>query len=1641
MNSTGKRIIQKTLAILVILVMTMADFSLVGANLVSYAIDQIEVNNSNVGFNVYFLDGNKSLETTATTDSNDLKLAIELSVKKDGYLSNGKIELEEGANFRFTKTTNNSYISKIEDRYIELNQINEGDSVKIEVGIKLAESAEFNSEYLSKASTINLSGKYINSKNVEKNESTDIAGKAQARVIWKSPANVKSELKAELLTNTTYKKDEEKKHIVQLLVKSKIANNSYPVKSTNIEVELTNLLTSVKVHKRTTKATNGDRDINYEYKDGKLTINALNGADNKISWTKNAEDVFVVTMEYPENAEKELIETLSKIPVVSTIMTYDDKELVQNAEIDTTSEKEGFVSTVISEKEKTIGKGKIYAGEQRNYISTTNLYVDYADAVQSVELNEQNAVFIADDEDQESSIEFLQTTIDREQFIQLFGEEGTMQVEDPEGVILATINKDSKTNNNGNIIINYDEGIKNVKFTTSKPLKEGTLSLEHQKCINKTDYSRKEIKNITKIKDSNKISYKIDEENTKKTNSEATIEIKETESKATLSVDPVTLSTSQNGQELNIKVVLETNNENRDLFKNPEIKLQLPSQINSIDAQAELLYGNGLKIDTFKVNAKDSTITANLKGEQKSYEGDAVKGATLLIKANVKLDKLATNSSEKITLNYTNDNATKYVDNQQEKVNVNVVSENSIIITNDISGYNVTTIGNEGNKEVKLQNSSEAKKATVNMQFVNNEEADISNIGILGKIANEPGKIDRTSAIKVDTEATIYYTNSENPTTQISKKENGWTTENIKDAKFYLIIIKNVKNGEKVKFNYNIQVAKDLPYNIVAETGFKMFYTNSLTGTEKNAQSSILVLSTGTVAVLNTEISAEVSGKAIKDGDEVKAGEIIKYTAKVSNTGRENAKDATFTATIPEGTTLIKLNPQYEENIGQVSEETENQEIQESTQQYFINSTDNKITKSNIEVEAGKSVTYSYMVKVNKDLAETKETSTKVSISLNNNTIDKEFKQKLVKAEIALTLKPAQRKIDTTLNAGNRYLYILDVENISDKEQKNVEVTINKNDLLELTEIEYTSGDIYEKIDKDLTFTIKSIPAKSTAYVQITMTAKQANNKANKADIFATVKDSDQNNYKSNIVSEKVQGVLLDVSLSAKKSQEVEDEYIHPGDEIKYTIKVKNVGDLDAEELAIEDKISDYLGIEKVTLNGKDYDYTIEEVYGENDNFNYIRIESPLKAGEEATVEITAKVDEDISTEEILKVINQVYIYNNVLLFESTENIAYLESIPEVLTKNGEEDLSDGNVEEQDNNNQSNQGQQASDNAPKYIISGTIWEDVDQNGSRDSGEALLEGIKVYAIDVTNNEIAKDSNGNQITSTTKEDGLYTLTNLPKGRYIVAFEYNTDKYMTTVYQAKSVSTDKNSDAVKATRTINGEEKTLAVTDSIELTANKANIDLGLAETKVFDLQLEKVISKMVVTNSSGTKTYNFDDASLAKVEIAGKNLSDSNVVIEYKIKVTNKGEIAGYAKTIVDYIPSSLTFNSGLNSDWYQKGENIYTSSLANTKIEPGETKEVKLVLTKKMTESNTGLTNNKAEIINSYNTLGVTNASENASKQNNNKESKAKGSADTIIGVKTGAAVSYVALTLTVVIVIAAAAYLVNKKLLIEKIEI
>ena len=297
------------------------------------------------------------------------------------------------------------------------------------------------------------------------------------------------------------------------------------------------------------------------------------------------------------------------------------------------------------------------------------------------------------------------------------------------------------------------------------------------------------------------------------------------------------------------------------------------------------------------------------------------------------------------------------------------------------------------------------------------------------------------------------------------------------------------------------------------------------------------------------------------------------------------------------------------------------------------------------------------------------------------------------------------------------------------------------------------------------------------------------------------------------------------------------------------------------------------------------------------------------------------------------------------------------------------------------------------------------WLDLDRDGQKDSGERALSGIKVRLYRVSTKNYLKDESGNIIETTTDENGEYVFNNIEKDSYIVLFEYDMQKYEPTTYCATDVDTTQNSKAIIKNININGEELTLAVTDTINVQDDVYNINIGLKEKLIFDLELNKYISKIVVQNSKETKTYDYENKSFAKVEIHRKQIQGSLVVLEYTIKVKNTGEIVGYAKNIVDYIPTGLTFSSELNNDWYVSGNYLYTKGLENIAINPGEEKEVKLILTKSMTSENTGLVNNRAEIYQDYNKYGEVDKD---STPNNQVQSEDDfGSVDVIIGVGTG----------------------------------
>ena len=250
-------------------------------------------------------------------------------------------------------------------------------------------------------------------------------------------------------------------------------------------------------------------------------------------------------------------------------------------------------------------------------------------------------------------------------------------------------------------------------------------------------------------------------------------------------------------------------------------------------------------------------------------------------------------------------------------------------------------------------------------------------------------------------------------------------------------------------------------------------------------------------------------------------------------------------------------------------------------------------------------------------------------------------------------------------------------------------------------------------------------------------------------------------------------------------------------------------------------------------------------------------------------------------------------------------------------------------------------------------------------------------------------------------------------------------------------EGIETAKTSKAILNNIKINGQQILAAVTDTIVVQDDVSDINIGLKENLIFDLELDKYISKIVVQTSEKTKQYNYENDTFEKVEIHKKQLQGANVVLEYTIKVKNTGEIAGNAKNIIDYLPSGLTFSSELNKDWYLSGNYLYTKSLENIELKPGEEKEVKLILTKTMTNENLGLINNRAEIYEDYNKYGEQDIDSIPNNQKQNEDDY--GSVDVIIQVATGGSnITYIILLMINVILIAFAIRLMIKTRIIKR---
>lgn len=209
-----------------------------------------------------------------------------------------------------------------------------------------------------------------------------------------------------------------------------------------------------------------------------------------------------------------------------------------------------------------------------------------------------------------------------------------------------------------------------------------------------------------------------------------------------------------------------------------------------------------------------------------------------------------------------------------------------------------------------------------------------------------------------------------------------------------------------------------------------------------------------------------------------------------------------------------------------------------------------------------------------------------------------------------------------------------------------------------------------------------------------------------------------------------------------------------------------------------------------------------------------------------------------------------------------------------------------------------------------------------------------------------------------------------------------------------------------------------------------------DIEKVRIPIFDLSLLKWVTQSVVTVDGKTTTTNTgfkpnkgltestgegirnnnEPEPIAKVELDKKKLNKTVVKFVYKIRVTNEGEIPGYATEVTDYIPEGLEFHveDGNNKQygWVKSGDDkIVTRALETVLLNPGESKELEITFRWINSEKNLGQKINIAEIsedANDYNTDDIDSTPNNRENPYKEEQEDDDDFALVILSIKTGA---------------------------------
>ena len=1454
-------------------------------------------------------------------------------------------------------------VKSIKDNTITLNQITSNRLVFISIPISFEKNTITTSEYFNKNTNISFNAKYV--KEEKENKEKEITRTKSINVSWTT--KVETAINQQIVRFIKY---EDNKALLSMKIFDEVINDKLPYLTKNYEVKVPSINNNLPK-----SAIIVSKNVSYSIEGDILKIERKNDTSKGKVNTETSDATIITYLFEMDDIPTDINVSSDVYESIELIDGQSVKNIIENSNYTANGETGKIVDMTLSAPAE-LSKGFMYSNLDKidnkfdtDFYEILTIDIGFKDLIDKVVLSQDNT---------DTSLLTKKVQIDPEDFLNVLGEDGYIKVIDIDGNQIATID-----------IRNLEMNIytdKSIRFETSRPISEGSFPILITRAISSNlPFTREEIKQIPSLTDNLTVkSYMQDNEV-----SSGTINLKigltEPVSKASIEISHPNLSTIDVNKDVEITATLETDSIDDALFKDPSLTFTLPDAVKSINVKdAKLVFDEELVPTEYTANG--NVINVKLSGTQTKYSTLAIsKGTKVKIIADLTLDSLATSSFNSVNLTYSNANTRE---TNSVLTSTNVIAPEDFIITNE------TTITPKGEEKISLL-AREAtnqeykfkgylgKEQSVNVSgtIVNNLGYDATNVKILGRTFNSDTlKTDQSNEnfdSSFDTTLNgpisvnglgnyrVYYSQNGHASQDLNDTNNGWSTDYNVNSKSYLIVSEeSVPFGRKITFNYISNVSKDVDYDKQATQMFSVYYTSKQSMLKNSATCKMY---TNTKPIIDINITAKnyYTGEELYQDSVVNYGDIVQFSVNIKN----NSNGTVFG-------TNGKLS--FDDRLG-AAFISSNWNGKDNAARYTI--VNNEMSTEIGTLNQGETKSTQFNVFIGNDIAPNSKISLRCIINAEDMEEEAANSFSLVGGDGVIVSKlTISGNEKTSYNVGDE----INVEAIVQNQMKATVTDLKDCTVtMQLPEsIEFSSGDNieYNKRKNILTFDVSEIINTESRYIPFSFKLKVKESKvesSNELIINSSYKYSkDGNDVDANTTSNKLKIITgssnkVDVSFECS----VNDKEITEDKEIIYYIKIKNNSE-DAININIEDAIPEQLTVYSIIC---DSNSNIINLDAKNDFSYSARLEKDYRLN--ITIKTkTTKLYEDYDIENSPK----IRINDNLINTNSIKHKVKLGTSKEENLKVN-----------------------SSINLTKNSILGLAWEDENGDGIRQDNEKLLEGISFELYDRLTNQIARDANFVEIKATSDSEGRYELNNVPNGNYYIVAKYDNSKYKISRYDVNT-SASTNSDFINSTFN----EDAVAATNIISLDSNNQyNVDLGLDSNNVFDLSLDLSISKVTVTNSNKpTEEKEYDKVKILKHEFEPNRVDNDTVIIEYTIAVKNEGKVPGYATTIADFIPDEMTFNSELNKDWVLIDDVAYNKSLINTLINPGESKELKIVLTKKMDGESVGLVHNIAEIVSDYNERAI--ADIDSTPNNYDSSEDDLSSADIYLGITTGIKILY-----------------------------